>query len=714
MKIVSNLGVSSELGEDPKVKTRKQPSELKVGLGELPKDVAANVVKHFRPKDEAAIPAQTIRRIVATLATRINEKGERRGLYSAEQLEYVAKELQDLAGWWQTHKPQRLREADALLAKGPRLSHRDSMLTSYPENFVDSRTERSPFENVVEFVKRYGLSEIFSTWHSLPYFESSVLPGYEKLKGCARLPDGGYSPNSTKPDPYYGDPDVLEKLWADGMDMMSDLVLVHFSDQSEAFQRFLEDDPEYADFFVTVPENADLSKLMHARQHNPVQVFQNSKGESKRVLCRFSRSQPTVNWRNPKVFVTYVKALVGLLAKLPSRWVRMDAVGYLVFLALQKGDPVTSGFHLEETHSIVKAFRTFFDHLCPSTAFVAEINDEEKNFKPYYGTEEDPEVHLCCGLTVPGISLYTCWTGNARHLMDWIATRKPDEPITACAATHDGFPILPINELADPRRHANPTDKDRFLNEAKRRGAIVNFGTRMERGKEVKFPYEFCFTFLEAVLTPEEQSRLKAGEQLSDAETDAIIDRYVASCGHMYTIPHAVPDHYANALIPLFSDEATYEITGKARYRNRGVIDLAFVDRAMEHPQTSYERIVQGCFSRLIAINRIRGQETAFSPTGSFKTDLFEPSDVKGATAECMPVCSILRQSDDRSQRVLLLTNVAQDATEVTMRAGLLGVAGSGGQVVDLLTGERHTFESGRLSLKLRPNQMLWLKPETS
>jgi len=100
----------------------------------------------------------------------------------------------------------------------------------------------------VKFYNKY-LKDIYNRVHILPHFKSPVVKPH--LSGPASRADGGFAVADFKMDPYYGTPEQLQSLEGN---LMFDFVLNHLAVRGEWFKRFLEDDPEYKDYFITIPK----------------------------------------------------------------------------------------------------------------------------------------------------------------------------------------------------------------------------------------------------------------------------------------------------------------------------------------------------------------------------------------------------------------------------------------------------------------------------
>jgi len=89
-------------------------------------------------------------------------------------------------------------------------------------------------------------------------------------------------------DPALGDWDDVSAM--QNFRLMFDAVINHISSQSEWFQRFLQDDSRYCDYFITVEGEPNLSQVVRPRALPLLTLFPTPSGE-KKVWTTFSADQ---------------------------------------------------------------------------------------------------------------------------------------------------------------------------------------------------------------------------------------------------------------------------------------------------------------------------------------------------------------------------------------------------------------------------------------
>ncbi|MDJ0863038.1 MAG: alpha-amylase family glycosyl hydrolase [Gammaproteobacteria bacterium] len=646
----------------------------------------------------------TIQAINELLAVH-EEGGYTRGLFTAEQLEEIDQALEQLATWLSEHKPQRIREAEKGFSPQRRFSHKDALCIAYVDHVRDGKVPAAV--RLQRFFNSH-LAGLYSHLHILPHFPCPLI--HPSLEGPASRADGGFEPMSYRMDPSYGAPLDLQAINAD---LMFDFVLNHLSAKGEWFQRFLEDDPEYEDFFLTISgellETLDISQVFRPRQHHPVFEFANSKGESKHVWCTFSATQADINIKNPKVFIKVMEALVKDFVGQGATWIRLDAVGYLVkMLGLTPGEPKTNSFGEPETHNVLKAMNRYIAEIAPSVTLVAEVNATKDVIATYYGDKGD-EAHMVYEFPMAPLSLFAIYTGNAAPVLAWAKERleHPDRIGLAFTNSHDGIGVLPMRDV--PPLPGGTPALDYLIDEVQKRGAGINYKSQVVEGKQVEVPYEACITWAQAILSPQELELLKQ-DRLEDPAIALVADRFLASQSFAYAAPHCVPADYLGAVAVLLNDEQTFERTEHNRNKNRGLVDEAAFEKAVQSPQTSYEKLVAAIVERKRALLEARQGAPAFSPYAECRVGVMRGGETKDGVK---PVFSVLRRSPDGADIVLALTNSADAPQQVSLNAEELEPAAPA-LLEDLLSGEQYELAGSEVALSLRPYQVAWLRVRPS
>ncbi len=677
------------------------------------------MVENFQKADAACqastcateLRSETLDRIDALLVAHERD-GLNRGLYNLEELRYIRVYLQELAAWLAENKPAFLQDTDTCYTCHNRFNEKTVLCIAYPDHVITEEGGK-PAVALCDFFND-TLAGLYSHLHILPHFPSPMI--HEDTKGPASRADGGFEAMSYKMAPSYGVPADLMNVRAD---LMFDFVLNHLSVKSGLFQRFLENEEGYEDFFVTIPEDKldslDLTPVFRPREHDPIIPYTNKAGETKNVWCTFSGTQADINIKDYRVFCMLMEALVKDFIGQGASWVRLDAIGYLVkMLGVRNREALTDCFGIEETHNILKAMRAFLCDVAPSVTLVPEVNAIQSVIQTYYGTDND-EGHLVYEFSSAPLSLFSIYHEDAAAILEWAKERleNPECIGLAFTNTHDGIGVLPMGDVA---ALPDGTEALQFLiHQIERRGGGVNYKTKIVNDETMRVPYEACISWMQAILTPPETAAVK-GSRMTPEELDLIVDRFMASQSFIYTAPHCVPADYMGVVTSLLNDDETYELTGHRRNKNRGLVDVPAFKKALNNPETDYELLRQKVFNRKKEMIEARQSSPAFSPYAACDVDIVT---VEGAENGARPVYSVLRHSPHCQEKIIALTNCTKEPqTAFISRAALYdsgfsdAFKGKDDTLImeDILSGTGHEINLYGLTVKLAPYQVCWLK----
>lgn len=588
--------------------------------------------------------------------------GKVRGLYTLNDLKDIRGCLIDLATWLNNNQPAFMQDTQENFSNHDRFNEKTTLCISYVDH-VRSGTDDTPAKRLQDFYNTH-LSDLYSHLHILPHFKSPII--HKNIKGPAARADGGFEAMDFKMDPYFGTPDDLKGV---NGGLMFDFVLNHLSVHGKWFQKFLEDEDGYEDFFITIPEDKikhlDWEKIFRPREHDPIMAFTNTKGQTKYVWCTFSETQADINIKNPKVFCALMDALVKDFIGEGASWIRLDAIGYLVkMFGLSERTASTSCFGIDETHNVLKAMRLFLNDVAPMVTLVPEVNATKDVIKTYYGhkyNDHYDEGHLVYEFPTAPLSLFTIYQQDATAIMDWATERTNNPECIGLAFTnsHDGIGVLPMADVADvsPRKRA----LDTLIHQIERRGGGINYKSKCIDGKQKRVPYEACITWLQAILTPPEHAALM-GNRLSEKELNTIVDRFIASHSFVYTAPHCVPSDYIGAITGLLNEDDLYYMAGHRRNKNRGLVQAEEFASALKDPQTNYDTLRATIFEKKKELITARQQHKAFSPYAECTIDVVS---IKSSTKK-KPIYSTLRHIAGDKDRILTLTNCTKSSQTVT------------------------------------------------
>ncbi len=206
--------------------------------------------------------------------------------------------------------------------------------------------------------------------------------------------DGGYDVSDyTSISSQYGTVDdfteLMDAAHERGMRVIIDLVMNHTSDAHPWFQASRSDPTgPYGDFYVWTDDNTEYSDARIIFVDTEVSNWTFDPVRRQYFWHRFFSHQPDLNFENPDVH----RALFDVV----RHWCRVGVDGFrldaIPYLFEEEG---TNCENLPQTHDFLRELRAMVDEEFPGTIMLAEANQWPQDVVEYYGTEDDPECHMC-------------------------------------------------------------------------------------------------------------------------------------------------------------------------------------------------------------------------------------------------------------------------------------------------------------------------------
>lgn len=195
-----------------------------------------------------------------------------------------------------------------------------------------------------------------------------------------------------------------------GFKIKADLVLNHFSDQHEWFQKALKGDISKLDYFVTREEMPEFTKYQDEKLGTVIEYKEPTGETSKRRLIfpeqtdshyrkvtlegkdyylyhTFYPFQLDINWENPDVLY-YNLETIAYWANLGIDIFRMDAIPYLI------KDSGTNAENQPKTHSVISILSDFLQAIAPRSVIQAEACQMPNKILPYFGKERTYKAEI--------------------------------------------------------------------------------------------------------------------------------------------------------------------------------------------------------------------------------------------------------------------------------------------------------------------------------
>ncbi len=571
---------------------------------------------------------------------------------TAEAWQRVRSLLERWAG--RLHPPEGV-DTRACLHRRLRLDQTACLLVAYGDQFREAG--EVPLDTL-ERAASLLFHDLLSGVHVLPFFPWSSDDGFSVM-------------DFREVDARLGNWQYIERIARRRL-LMADLVLNHASAQGAWFQAYRRGEPRYRDFFIEVPEDADLSAVFRPRTLPLVTEFQTAFGR-RRLWTTFGPDQVDLNYANPEVLLEMLDVLLLYVSR-GAQLVRLDAAAY-VWKEL-----ATPCLHHPRTHGLVRLLRAVLDAAAPWVLLLTETNVPQAENLSYFGKGNE-EAQLVYQFPLPPLVLDAFLQEETSSLRSWAAALPPCGPHTAYLnflASHDGIGLLPAaGFLPEVRIHA-------LARAVRERGGRVSFKSTVTG----EVPYELNLSYLDAVTAPGEPVPHRAQAFLC---SQAIL---LALAG--------VPAIYVHSLLGTPSDREAVERTGQNRAINRRKLEYREAEALLEERGSLRALVLEG-YRRLLAA---RAGHPAFHPHGAQRVrGAHRPGEGPGEES----LFCLERTSPDGREKVLCLHNVGGKPAVYRMEAGeppnRTGASRSDGWV-DLISGRLVPVQP---AIPLAPYEALWL-----
>jgi sucrose phosphorylase len=497
--------------------------------------------------------------------------------------------------------------AAAGAAPAAELSERAALLITYADQLREPGA--APAATLAEFAKA-RLPGLVSGIHLLPFFPWSS--------------DDGFAVKD-----FFGVDSVMG-TWADierfrpEFDLMFDAVFNHMSAQADWFHKFCADAPDFRDFFVTVTGNPDLTQVVRPRALPLLTEFSTVRGVEK-VWTTFSADQVDLNFKNPRVLLATLRALLFYVAR-GARFIRLDAIAYLW---KEIGTPC---IHLPQTHQVIQLLRAVLDEVTPGVRLITETNVPHRDNISYFGDGTN-EAQLVYNFALPPLVLHSLATGNAETLSRWAAALEFPSPQTTYfnfLASHDGIGMNPARGIL------SPTEIDALVARAVEHGGFVSYKHNSDGSKS---PYELNITYFDALSNP-----------VANEPLELQIQRFLVAHAIMFALA-GVPGIYFHSLFGSRNDRAGAEASGIPRRINRQKLTRTTLEAELAQPDTLRAQV----FAGLGHLLRQRRSHRAFAPAAAQRVLSLDPR-----------VFALVREPRGGRERLLCLHNVSHETVRLS------------------------------------------------
>jgi len=212
---------------------------------------------------------------------------------------------------------------------------------------------------------------------------------------------------------------LIEQAHRRGIRVITDLVMNHTSDAHPWFQSSRSDpDGPYGDFYVWSDDNTRYSDARIIFVDTETSNWTFDPVRRQYFWHRFFSHQPDLNYENPKVRHAMMD-VARFWLNLGVDGFRLDAVPYLF------EEEGTNCENLPATHAFLRTMRRMIDDEYPGRILLAEANQWPEDVVHYFGTDTDPECHMCFHFPVMPRIFYALRDQRAKAIVDILASTPP-------------------------------------------------------------------------------------------------------------------------------------------------------------------------------------------------------------------------------------------------------------------------------------------------
>ncbi len=575
-------------------------------------------------------------------------------LYGAERVEPVYRELERIMQVYYAHKTPLMLEWEKQFRPDERFTERDAILITYGD--LLRREGELPLFTLGNLAREH-LKGVFNTIHLLPFYPYSSDRGFAVI-------------DFEEVDPQLG-------TWEDILNMKRDFKLMfdgvfnHISSESRWFQEFLNQNPDYVDFFSVFDTRSEISEdhlklIVRPRTSDVLTRVQTLRGP-KLVWTTFSPDQIDLNFKNPRVLLKIVEILLTYVRR-GADIIRLDAVTYLW------EELGTTCVHLEQSHTIIKLFRDVLNVVAPHVALITETNVPHQDNVRYFSNGYD-EAQMVYNFALPPLVLHAFHTGDTRKLTEWAASLEfvsPQATYFNFLDSHDGIGVMAVKDIL------SEAEIEALTLKVVENGGFISY---KDNGDGTISPYELNVTWWNALNNDRDEEPLMTK-----------VNRYLASRA-IALVMMGVPGVYLHGLLGSRNDVEAVLEEEHPRSINRRNIKMKELEQLFQDENSCTSQVTR----RLVEMIRTRIAERAFHPN---------------SPQRILPVNSttftVLRTVPETGEQILAITNVTNRKQRWELAIAEAGLRHT--RWHDLLSEHSYRVENGKLQLELAPYQVVWLK----
>ncbi len=512
------------------------------------------------------------------------------------------------------------------------VDERDAMVITYGDTILSEH--ETGIQSLSDLFTAY-IKDAVSAIHLLPFFEYSSDDGFSVI-------------DYKKPRSTIGTWDDVQTL-ADRYDLMFDAVVNHISRQSSWFQRYLDGEGKYRNYFIECDPVADYSAVTRPRALPLLTAFDTAFGR-KHVWTTFSEDQIDLNYANPDTLIDILDVLLFYVAQ-GARYLRLDAVG---FLWKELG---TRCMHHPKTHMLIRLMRMVIEQVDPDVIIITETNTPHKENISYFGSNFD-EAHMVYQFPLPPLVAHAFLSGDTNVLLNWYDQLDPIKQNATYfnfLASHDGIGLRPLEGLL------SNDDIQAMVDAVISKGGKVSWRNLPDGSPK---PYELNISFLSLICSPADDVAEKTR-------------KFMASQAILLSVV-GMPGIYIHSLLGSENDIRGMNASGINRRINREKLDKAQLFGQLNDTKSLRSQV----FRQYVKLLQARKSSSAFSPQAAQTSEYINPH-----------VFSITRHNENTGITIRVRINVSNETIPINEEGS------------DIISGRRF----GKAD-SLGPYEVLWLE----
>ncbi len=451
--------------------------------------------------------------------------------------------------------------------KKVKISEKTSALICYGDSLLNGNKEKT-IKTFRKFYKK-KLGNLFEIIHFLPFYPSSSDSGFA-VKDHYQIDKklGNWTD-------IYGQSKITN--------IMADVVINHASSKGLWFKNFLINKSPGKDYFLTVDNKFNISKVIRPRENRllkKISVFK----KNFFIWRTFSDDQIDLNFKNPRVLLRIIKIMINL-ANHGATIFRLDAVAYLWKKSGSKC------INLKETHETIRLLRIVCNLLKSKPIIITETNLPEKENLSYFGVNNN-ESHWIYNFSLPPLLIHSFLFEDSTCLNKWcknLPSTKIGNSYFNFLASHDGIGMRPAEGYLDKKKLL------KFYKRLKKNGGQLSYRKVQGSFKRV---YEANITLFNA---------FKKSDY--DKKGKFFLERYISAHAIMIAF-EGVPAIYFNSIFGTSNDEYKYIISGNKRDLNRYKWNKKKLDNLLKN-KSSKQSIF---YKQILKLILIKKQNKGFHP----------------------------------------------------------------------------------------------------